>query len=730
MGNQALKNYVVDESSFVDGGRYLKWKYGSGYHSSRSTELVTIFLFKKKTLEKLKNAFLQNEILNSLYRDARNLQKLRHPKILQLQEPLKEDNLSLCFITRRVTRTLENYFDEWRQSTKSLKEKKLKKPFFFILRYIDRSYESNIIPLEVKAGFYDICEAVSFLHNDVKICHLNISPTSILLSPIFRWYLGSFGFAQYNNRDRKIPETNYTFEFSRDASSWEDEVSINPCLAYCSPEVVSNNIGDGYASDIFSLGLLLLQVIEPTKSPLLRVTKNYDFRTYEEQCSTLVSRVKLLQCPAQLLSLVIKMIDPNPLLRCSINDVLNSPLFNDTTFHILRFSNSILEKTDFQKMQFCKDLSTILNDMNHELYNDLEFLRCRIIIPLLESITLPSIKDSFLPIIFSFIPKIITQDIFMKYLWKKINHLMRMDKLSSQCVFILLENLSCIIQFVGSKEIIERDIIPFVINCVFIKVESIQVKTLAVISTILDSLAYVTFTTIILPAILTCLNTNETTCTVRVEILMILENVSKRLDSNTIDNTILTALSKLPLIETSPVVAMTCSNVLNRFVAIIGLENSLKKILPLLTTFLCNMNLTEEHFNRILNLLFSQLNMYAEQRRKGFSDNHRVSDENTFHATSTVSDLCALDKLLLSTTPQFMRDTNRENTSINKYTSTILNTITPKPDVHGLHLLMKPEASSGLSQNHEYQSLEKKLETCNLNNEQNIILIKVSWFGT
>jgi hypothetical protein len=110
MGNQVLKDYVVDESSFVDGGRYLKWKvmscnikllnvvtkkvyclhlknntalqlyflkYGSGYHSSRSTELVTIFLFKKKALETLKNSFLQNEILNNLHRDARNLQKLR-----------------------------------------------------------------------------------------------------------------------------------------------------------------------------------------------------------------------------------------------------------------------------------------------------------------------------------------------------------------------------------------------------------------------------------------------------------------------------------------------------------------------------------------------------------------------------------------------------------------------------------------------------------------------------
>jgi hypothetical protein len=36
-------------------------------------------------------------------------------------------------------------------------------------------------------------------------------------------------------------------------------------------------------------------------------------------------------------------------------------------------------------------------------------------------------------------------------------------------------------------------------------------------------------------------------------------------------------------------------------------------------------------------------------------------------------------------------------------------------DVHGLHLLMQSEASSGLSQNRPYQSPKKNLELCNLN---------------
>lgn len=104
--------------------------------------------------------------------------KYRHPKILSIVESLLEDKSSFGFVTERVVGSLQSFLDE---------------------RKIDELFPSE---LEIKCNLIDLVDALSFLHSDVKIAHLGISPSSIYITEEGRWRLGGFVFNLQLLKDR------------------------------------------------------------------------------------------------------------------------------------------------------------------------------------------------------------------------------------------------------------------------------------------------------------------------------------------------------------------------------------------------------------------------------------------------------------------------------------------------------------------------------------------------
>lgn len=60
-------------------------------------------------------------------------------------------------------------------------------------------------------------------------------------------------------------------------------LSVDPCLTYCAPEMTSSSPSCSFASDVFSLGLLFLQVIRPDATPLIKVLNNGDAAGHQRQ---------------------------------------------------------------------------------------------------------------------------------------------------------------------------------------------------------------------------------------------------------------------------------------------------------------------------------------------------------------------------------------------------------------------------------------------------------------
>ena len=124
-------------------------------------------MFDKKQLKKFKK---KDQVVEVIKKEASNLVKYRHPKILSIVETLLEDKSSMGFVTERVVSNLQAYIDA---------------------RNIDSLFPSE---LEIKCNLIDLVDALSFLHSDVKIAHLGINPSSIYVTEDGRWLLGGFVF--------------------------------------------------------------------------------------------------------------------------------------------------------------------------------------------------------------------------------------------------------------------------------------------------------------------------------------------------------------------------------------------------------------------------------------------------------------------------------------------------------------------------------------------------------
>jgi SCY1-like protein 2 len=150
-------------------------------------------------------------VLNIIKKEANNLVKYRHPKILSIVENCLEDKSSVGFVTERVVSNLQSYIDQ---------------------KKLDELFPSE---LEIKCNLIDLVDGLSFLHSDVKIAHLGINPSSIYVTEDGRWKLGGFVF---NLQLLKDPVGSPIFDFFNPNLY----VKLNPDLKFSAPETAKQPI--------------------------------------------------------------------------------------------------------------------------------------------------------------------------------------------------------------------------------------------------------------------------------------------------------------------------------------------------------------------------------------------------------------------------------------------------------------------------------------------------------
>ena len=162
--------------------------------------------------------------------------------------------------------------------------------------------------------FPEILEGTRVCHNK-GICHLDIKPENIFLDCKFNIKIGDFGFASFN-------------------SFLEGDYGTR---GYKAPEVTNDKEYDGIKADIFSLGVLLLNIrtgkllstellINPKgskKKTIYDLVKDKDERIWKIFESNGIKGLS-----DEFKSLVLRMLSMNPKDRPSIDDILKDKWFN------------------------------------------------------------------------------------------------------------------------------------------------------------------------------------------------------------------------------------------------------------------------------------------------------------------------------------------------------------------------------------------------------------------
>ncbi|EER04169.1 hypothetical protein Pmar_PMAR019586 [Perkinsus marinus ATCC 50983] len=237
--NKLVSSYQVDKDPACYGNE-LRWKL---YNAKRPKSSVTapmgggpagddtcltVFLFEKKTLDtKQYPKDYRDRILSSLNKEATVLQRLRHPNILSVIDPLSDDRQSMAFVTRRVSQTLGT------------------------ILATDRKQLSVI---EIQTGLLDVASALEFLHH-ANTCHLGLCPSAIFITPNGRWVLGGMAYSQSPVEPGKMVPCQVKF---RGIGGMAGGMVLNePPIRYAAPEMTTGYSSScGQCSDVFSFGLI------------------------------------------------------------------------------------------------------------------------------------------------------------------------------------------------------------------------------------------------------------------------------------------------------------------------------------------------------------------------------------------------------------------------------------------------------------------------------------------
>eukprot|EP00923_Selenidium_pygospionis_P009074 GHVN01015510.1.p1 GENE.GHVN01015510.1~~GHVN01015510.1.p1 ORF type:complete len:942 (+),score=161.45 GHVN01015510.1:63-2888(+) len=653
MGNQLVKSYDVDKSSERDCGPHTRWKLLQASHKERSSEVVTVFAFDKRQLEtyapSVKDAAIQN-----LTRDAHWLSKLRHPNLLQSVESLMEDRASLTFVTRPVTQTLRSVLSGGSSvSSASLPRgsqgggtgRDLPTGFGGMPAGGDTSVSPSKLEgcsmLERKAGLLDVCEAIAFLHEDAKVAHLAVSPHSIFVTPSGRWVLGGLAHAQSitpssGSGTSLLEDSCISFQSPTVMSA---AFLLSPPLQYSAPELTATCPGRcGTASDVFSLGLIMGELFNTVtldsdfsshkRLKALLTVGQCDRAAHQDQCRDLVPLKASFTSglPSQLLPLLTRMLSVDHSQRPPISEVIKANFFQDISIKALRFLETIREKEDAQKSKFLQGLPSLLQQQQE--FQDDRVLRFRVIPKLIDCLTVLALWPLVMNNLLIAMKKATSPQHFQSHIWPSVKPLLTAKEIQIETVLIVINHIDYIVSLC-TDEMIDGDVMPFVLKCLEIPAPSIQDCLLSKLPSLSKRFDYQALRSSVLPRLLQLVVTNSPSTTptsnaIINKALGIMVSIADKFDRTTVNEHIIGCVEKLTKQNKSGPVCLAVVGALRKLAILCGTKTIAQKVLPILTPLLAEDSLTEAEYGAVRSAVDDLLKQVDAIRSKEFEQNAAV----------------------------------------------------------------------------------------------------------
>ncbi|XP_016841900.1 SCY1-like protein 2 isoform X1 [Nasonia vitripennis] len=617
--NPIWNHFEVGKQSATAGPENV-WRILEGYRKSDGKE-VSIFLFEKRSVEKITKPKRKETVTETLRVGVRHLERFRHPKILQVIHAVEECPETLAFASEPVLASLANVLaaDEQKQAAAMAaqaaaasstmnhhhghhqhtanQQNASGRPTF--------AKEYDMLDIEIKYGLLQCTEALSFLHYSCQVMHRNVCPSSIMITKKGTWKLFGFEFIErVNERDAMDPVP---------LPQWTNRVPkmTQPNLDYMAPEVQQKKIGS-ILSDMYSLGMVICSVFNHGR-PLIQA--NHNVNDYLKQLETLEDQVhKLLpRVPVPLQEAVSRLLHKEPRQRPTAQLLSLIKYFSDPSVHALQFLDVINMKDPAQKAHFYKNtLKEVLPYiprklwyqhiwpyLQHEARSQEVF--AAVLQPMLHIIQHSTIEEYENIILPNFRPLFSAPR-------------------SIQGSVVLLENLHIILEKTPLEDV-QREVLPMLYNSFESNTIQIQTAAFVAVANVTDYLDDMAIRRTVLPKLKLAFEKSTTDQRI---LMNALSCILDRLEKQQIIDEVLPLLYEVKLQEPEIIVRVVSIYRLMLSDKKYGLSVNIMatRVMPSLLPQTVNPGLTLEHFTNLLEVLQEMLNhIERNQRNKLKLDN-------------------------------------------------------------------------------------------------------------
>ena len=569
MGTDLFKHYSAEKTFAFKCGFNEEWSVYNAEHKERKQQ-VSIFVLEKKNFKKISKNY--KELLNIYKKTTNTLSKFKHPSILSVFEPLKEDQNCIAYVTDRVSYTLNTWLNEIKPSK-----------------------------LEVKSLVIELCKAIIFLHDDAHCIHNNLSLESIFITNENKVKLGMF-------------------EFSiNDPSISGEKITINNILqnlCFMSPEIILEN-KCYYTSDIYTIGLIIFNLLKYIKNETVRnfiniLRSNNTIENYKLFYSKIDNEYSRLNFEIEDNELIRKCLIKEPNNRPNIKELIDNKWFNDPKLKALNFIEH-LELNDRDKnAEFLKQLPRILSIFENKI------IIKRFLPSLLRALKVEYLIVPSLPAIFSIAEKEELKINFEEVIWPDLKNLFNLKSMPAQCLYFLLQKIKFIADKISNKEFSQNflKIITKALDCNVTKIQSVVAENVDTITKKIDSLS---FKTQIYPRIINVLQTTNSQA-LKIQLLTCLKDLYKLLDQNTINENLLNNLDKVRKGDNSGEICMLIANIYEEIAKVVTTLSIANKILPNLISILVSGNISKGNFDTLMQLVHKYLDKIKKDREKDLYD--------------------------------------------------------------------------------------------------------------
>ncbi|XP_055845977.1 SCY1-like protein 2 isoform X3 [Episyrphus balteatus] len=601
--NPIIQYFEIGKQT-ASAGPELAWKIHDAYRKSDGKE-CSVFIFEKKIAEKLHKPKRKETITEILRTSVKQLERFRHPKILQLLHTVEECSDTLAFATEPILASLANILAYQEAGTygpvTGPPSTGASQPTVPVVQRPAHAREYNFLDIELKYGILQLTEGLAYLHYTGHVVHRNVCPSSILVTKKGTWKLAGLEFIE------KLNETDVADSIV--CQPWSSRISkmAQPNLDFTAPEIQAHSTCS-LLSDMFSLGMVICSIFNHGR-PLIQAGNSSS--TYLKQLEVLDDAVHnmLPRVPIPLQEATSRLVSKDPTTRPTAQLLQLIKYFNDPAVSALKFLDVINMKDPTQKSHFYRTtLKEVLHLIPRKLwwqhvwpYLQQEMRTAEVLAAVLQP-ALALVQES-------------TPEEYEAIILPTFRVVFASPK-SIQATVTLLENLHVILDKTPSDEI-KNDVLPLLFNAFESTTIQVQSAALVAVTNVYDCIDELSIRRMVLPKVKMVFEKNHNDVKIVANVLSCIERTLEKLDKAQVMDEVIPLLWDVRLSD--PDIILRVVNIYRKMLSDkkYGLSVNIMatRIMPSLIPHTVNPSLNLEQYTILLEVLQEMLDHIDRQQR-------------------------------------------------------------------------------------------------------------------